>query len=130
MVFGPNGGHANADFDFFRFLDFLAFQKKSVEDLWLFLRKDAPGDNKRPWKGVYFEAIPENCQKIRKVLETGLLKGNNKPTNQPTNQPINQPTTHDLGLASQGKHHPEISKNRRVERQPEKPSFDFAVNYR
>jgi len=27
------------------------------------------GDSKKPWKGVYFEAIPENCQKIRQVLE-------------------------------------------------------------
>eukprot|EP00434_Breviolum_minutum_P005185 symbB.v1.2.004571.t1/scaffold253.1/size252469/4 len=27
------------------------------------------GDSTRPWKGVYFEAIPENCEKIREVLE-------------------------------------------------------------
>jgi len=50
-----------------------------------------PGDSTRPWKGVYFEAIPENCQKIREVLETRLFQKTNK-TKQ--NQQTNQPTKH------------------------------------
>ena len=29
-----------------------------------------PGDSSRPpWKGVYFEAVPENCRSIRKLLK-------------------------------------------------------------
>ena len=83
------------------FSDFLIFwpsKKISGRFVAVSRKKPWPGDNKRPWKGVYFEAIPENCQKIRKVLETGLLKGNNKQTNQPTNQPTNQ---HDMTWAWQ-----------------------------
>ena len=36
------------------------------------------GDSTRPWKGVYFEAIPENCQKIREVVETRLFQKTSK----------------------------------------------------